>query len=709
MNYFCKVKVTAKKDAVQLLYFILDETKSGVVPEFTQKMLYENATYQSFIRHNRTKVYPTQYEVYSTEETVTANLQDEEFENLINNSQSKRCSSGEFNMSFKLEVHKKKNSPIKNIIIAVSSVIVVCALVYGAFRFGSILTEERLLAVPEPVVIAEEDMIDGMKILNQNDEEMSEESEQITISLDRSYSAVPKEDIQLKGILVDGVAEVTLPEFDREDFFSHIPGYTYGFSTIKDSDRIEYYGGQTYKFETDTKLYRVLVKYGGGHGTKEDPYIINYYDQLELMAEEKARGYFKQTCDIEFPDWATHNSIDTINELKSEPDKERFEFDGGGYTIMNIDKPLFGKVSGALITNVNIRNANIVSSEYKYYGVICCESYNYQYKGSDSKNYETGETVIKNCSVSDSSINIEYPEDENSYVVVTVHEPEIPDRIEYDANGQLVTTTAAQSPPITLNGDFAIGGITGIGGQIEDCLVKKLSVSCYIDKYFLFSGGISGKPANVINSLVSDYKVNGKIFTCGGIAGSAGGSRKYNALGETLPDYYGGNIQGCAAINLELNSEFAAGGITGEATSAANDMLISNCYAYNASVNSGTRDSGYIKKSGYNGGVIGYDGQEMNGHTVINCVAPTEYNFIGSALKTKGDDTVRLAPAFAYHQETILNVLNNNSINKNNPSEIFTGIYKIDGLLSDDGVLAYPETIAKLFDKVEVLKNEEEN
>ncbi|MBQ6039286.1 MAG: hypothetical protein IJL32_00695 [Oscillospiraceae bacterium] len=56
----------------------------------------------------------------------------------------------------------------------------------------------------------------------------------------------------------------------------------------------------------------MLVKYGGGSGTKEDPYRIDYFDQLEPMSEEKARGYFRQTADITFPVWASHTPIHTV-------------------------------------------------------------------------------------------------------------------------------------------------------------------------------------------------------------------------------------------------------------------------------------------------------------------------------------------------------------------------------------------------------------
>ena len=162
-------------------------------------------------------------------------------------------------------------------------------------------------AVEQTITMVEAPNEDGMLIPEQNP--VGENADQITITIDRSYAAVPTEDLQIKGAVVKGQAEITLPEFDRTDFFTHVRGYTWGFSTDPDAEKIDYYGGQTYNFSKDTKLYRVLVKYGGGSGTKDDPYLINYYDQLELMSEEKARGYFRQTEDIVFPDWENHTSM----------------------------------------------------------------------------------------------------------------------------------------------------------------------------------------------------------------------------------------------------------------------------------------------------------------------------------------------------------------------------------------------------------------
>lgn len=702
MNYFCEAVITSKKNVQTTAYVVLEPPKVNEIPVFNERILSENNTYKIFVSEQRAKVSYVTYKVYSTSEDVAGNTQNDVFKSLIENKKAEYISGGDMTMDIRVKIKKKgkKKGAGFKIILALCFTVVLLGSIAVTYQLTSDYTRKSLTVKQEEAPI--ENTIDGM-FIPEPDGEADSDSEQITISIDRSYSAIPKEDLQLKGNLVDGVAEIKLPEFDREDFFSHVPGYTFGFSTVPDSNKIEYYGGQKYKFEADTKLYRVLVKYGGGSGTKEDPYIINYYDQLELMAEEKARGYFKQTCNIEFPDWATHTSIDTVNELKTEPEQELFEYDGGGYYIKNINNPLFGKVSGAFIHDVNIHESSIRSEEYKNYGFIVCEAYNYQYSDTaKKKNYETGETVIRNCTVSRSGIHVEYPQsEEESHAVVTAHDVVAPDLIEYDDKGNPITTTEKQETAPTLKGDYAIGGISGLGGQIESCYVENLGIYCDIDKYFLYAGGISGKPANVTDSGVNLVVVTGHVFSSGGIAGSAGGSRKYNALGEELPYYYGGNIQGCMAYDVRLSSEFAAGGIVGMATSNASDPVISNCYAYKAGLNSGTRENGIIKKSGYNGGIIGSDGQDMNGHSIINIVSPAEYKYIGASVKSKGDESIRLAPEYAYYQSTILNVLNMNSVHKNTPSEIFTGTFRIDDKFTDDGgALAYPEAISKLFSKI---------
>ncbi len=713
MKYFSDVRIESKKQKKRI-FCVLDAPTNDAIPEFTQNELRANNQYKLFEYENKPKIVDVVYSVYATESEVAANTQDEVFAQLIDDDEAKFIASGEFTLDVRNKVvrnTKKSNFNLK-LALLVGIPIVAVGGIYFGIKYGYQKLAENM-AADNGIVDNTEQSVDGMMIpVIEN--EHDPDAEQITISIDRSYSAIPTEDLILKGDVdsKSGVAEITLPKFDEEDFFSHVPGYTYGFSTVQDSDRIEFYGGQTYKFDKDTKLYRVLVKYGGGSGTKEDPYLINYYDQLELLAEEKARGYFRQTCDIEFPEWALHTSIDTINEMKEkDPDKERFEYDGGGYAIRGLTTPLFGKVSGALISNVNIQDVSILNPAYKNYGILVCESYNYQFEGANKKKFETGETIIRNCTVARASINVNYPSTIDSEVtaeVVTVHEVIAPEALEYDDKGNPITTAPTSAPKPTHSADFAIGAISGLGGQIENCYVEDFTVSCDIGTYFAYVGGISGKPASVTDSAVNNINLSGHIFSCGGIAGSAAGAKKYGTNGEALQEGYGGNIQGCAVITASMDSEISCGGIVGEGSAKTANRLITNCYACGLTMSSGTKADGAIVNAGYLGGIIGSDGQEFNGHTVINCVSPADYKIIGNATKSKFDKSNRLAPPYAFLQETILSVLNLNSVSPDNPDLIYTGEFISDDKLmynkegnriTEEGTFAYPAKIKDLIDR----------
>lgn len=704
MKYFCDVHIQSRKDAERRIFIVL-ENKGNIIPNLTKEILIANNQYKDFVSTYKPKLVYVEYAVYSTEEDVFANTSNEEFISHIENEKVKHIANSELSIdSTRDKIKKRRKSSFSlKILVGVGCFLVVCIGFIGGVKYGSMKNQPENSETINNSITND----DGMIVPEQMD--FSNDSQQVTVSIDRSYSAVPKEDLQLKGEIIDGTAEITLPEFDRSDFFTHVSGYTWGFTSNPDGKKIEYYGGETYQFENDIKLYRVLVKYGGGNGTKNDPYLINYYDQFELMGEEKARGYFKQTCDISFPNWVTHVPVDTINELKSNPDSEHFEYDGNGYEITNLSTPLFGKISGAVIKNVNIKNSEIKSQEYKYYGMIVCEAYNYQYQAKNNEKYETGETLIKNCTVSHCGITIDYPvvESEDNVDVVTAPNVVPPDLIEYDENGNIISSPASPQP--TKKGEYAIGAISGIGGQIEDCYITDFGIYNGIDDYFLYAGGISGKPANVINSAVYFYSAKGNIFSAGGIAGNAGGSKFYDAMGKELPYYYGGNIQGCTARKIIIKTEVSAGGITGEGGSDADYPIISNCYASELTLTSGIFDDNNImKKSGITGGIIGVDGKEKNGHYVTNTVSDVSYPAIGNAIKSKYDESIRLAPAYAFNQENILTVINKNSIHPDKHKEIFTGSFTFgNGVFSNDsGSLPYPESIETLFDKTHTEEND---
>lgn len=716
MNFFCDVHVQSGRDEEKRIFIVLNTINDIEQPELTKEILTANNQFKDYLQKYKPKLVLADYIMYSTEAQIYASSQDEVFEELIKNQQVKMIASSEIQINnAKSKVNTKRKNKLSPVMIMgiIGGAALLSIAMFGIGKtIGGKSAEDNSNTGVTTVAPNE----DGMIVPIQAD--IDENAEQITVSIDRSDSAVPTEDLQLKGEIIDGKAAITLPEFDKTDFFTHVTGYTWGFSTRPDGKKIEYYGGRSYEFTEDTKLYRVLVKYGGGSGTKDDPYLIDYFDQLELMSEEKARGYFKQTADIVFPDWALHTSIDTVNKLKNDPESELFEYDGNGYSISNLSSPLFGKVSGAIIKNVNIINSTISSADYKDYGFIVCNAYNYKYKTSSGITYETGETIIRHCSVSHSAIYVEYPQSEESeYTTEVVTAPAVvpPDLIEYDENGNVIETSTSLQEPVepTKYGEYCIGAISGIGGQIEECYVTDFGIYAYLDDYFLYAGGISGKPANVVNSAVYFFSAQGNIFNGGGIAGNCGGARFYNPMGEELPECYGGNIQGCSARNIILKTELSGGGIAGEGTSEAKNAIISNCYANELDFYVGVFEDAErtkLKKSGAAGGIIGCDGNENNGHFIMNTVSLSDYKAIGSFSISKYDDSIRLAPDYAFYQENILTVLNKNTINPDAPKEIFTGDFKFgdSSVFGDDnGALPYPAAIEDLFEKTTTEKQEE--
>lgn len=704
MIYFARIELRSPESLNNGLAHLIIETSEGSQPELSTDALKNNGQYKEYISNKKIKNVHATYQIYETEDNLTNATSEEIFEQTINAAGTKLIGSGE--LSVATRVKKKKKTSALVIVISVC----ISALVFSAI---GIIVGKKLLA-PKPVSETEGGVqqyeSDGMIIPAQD--VLTVDAEQITVTIDRSYSSVPVEDLQLKGAVVDGKAEIELPSFDKTDFFSHVAGYTWGFSTNPDADRIEYYSGGTYSFSKDIKLYRVLVKYGGGSGTKDDPYLIDYFDQLELMSEEKARGYFRQTADIEFPVWAKHTPIDTINELKEEPQKDYFSYDGGGYCIDGITSALFGTVSGAVIENVNIRNSVITTYEYGNFGAIVCECRNYQY-ANDSGKFSTGETIIRNCSVSHTSLS------PSTFMIEEETEPTnaevIPaDSIEYDENGNLIEKDKTTEKPTetpkkpTKSAEYCIGAISGVGGQIENCYVTDFGIFANQDSYYLYAGGISGMPSSVTNSAVYFYSAQGRIFNAGGIAGSANGCKQYNAAGHETPVVYGGNIQGCVARNVVLTPELSAGGITAMGTSDSDTAIISNCYANELLLTAGEYDKdGKLITAGVNGGIIGIDGTEGNGHLITNCVSLADYSVIGKKSKSVYDSTVRQAPAYAFYQENILSVINSNSVNDNKPKEIFTGEFIFgDGEFGDEsGRLAYPEKIKELFAKTIIENN----
>ena len=702
MKYFYEVTAVSGKNS-EIKFFIASDVPyvEGKATPLTVEMLTQNPSYMRFADANKNKAIHVNYVMHSTNDDI-ANIDpgrlDEHFRSLIDNGNAEKCSSSslmiEPKKSTKAAPRKggKKRRTSKKFFYAVIAVSTLTALLLG-IGIGGVIGNGR---GNQGVDAEQEIIIDGM--IMPKKVEFSPDAQLLTVSIDRSHLAVPREDVQLQGEVIDGVAVIKLPRFDRTNFFDHVTGHTWGFTSEPQGTKIEFYGGMEYRFSENVKLYRVLVKYGGGSGTREDPYMIDYYDQLNLMAENQVRGFFRQTADITFPEWTEHTPIDTVNELKRTPEKEHFEYDGGEFKIEGLTAPLFGRVSGSLIHNVNVTNAFIETEEHMNLGFIVNEAYNFQYD-VDGTVYETGETIIRNCTVHYSAITVKLPElDDGEEPPLDYDEDESGE--ESTISGE-VGEVADDKPPPTKTAEYALGGITGLGGQIENCYVTDVGLFAESPSIFLYAGGVSGKPANVVNSGVYFLAIKGNIFHAGGIAGSAAGSRLRNADGAEVAKAYGGNVQGCYVRSFTAHTENSAGGIVGEASTDAENAMISNSYATDIDLRIGIfadKERTTALKLGTSGGVVGSDGNDSNGHIIVNTVSPVGLGVIGAERVSAFDDTVRLAPQHAFTQSGMLEVVNRNAVHPNVPGVIFTGTFMFaeDARNSNDtGAFPFPEGISE--------------
>ncbi len=373
-----------------------------------------------------------------------------------------------------------------------------------------------------------------------------------------------------------GKAKLKLPKVDdKTDIYNHVAGCTYGYADRKQTGEfgmIKYFGDTECEFTRDTTLYRVLNEYGGGAGTRENPYIIGYYDQLIRLSDKQASGYFVQTADIKFPSDVKRKPIDTKKISRGYENKsfDFFVYDGGGHTIKGLsgNGGLFGNVSGATIKNIVIDGANISAGDYENVGILCNEISSYSFGGADgARDYATGNSKIRNCTVK---------------------------------NGKIDGENAVN-----------VGGICGYGGVISDCLASEISINggeCV--------GGIVGNACSVTGSLANGITTSGEIKSAGGIAGTAYGVKIFDNNSDGY--YSGGHIIGCGVRTFVSRAE-NSGGIVGTSTARTGPAYIKSCYAANIYLNGKN-----------NGGIAGADGEFMP-HRIVYCLADNAngYTVIG--------------------------------------------------------------------------------
>ena len=163
-------------------------------------------------------------------------MPDDAFAALVEDNETQRIARSELQMDTvrdKAAGGKKRRKLTPPMLLGLIGGVLVLAI--AALGFGMKLGQNRVTVQGE-IAVVEPVNEDGMLIPEQA--VVESDVEQITVTIDRSYAAIPTEDLQIKGAVIKGKAEITLPEFDRSDFFTHVPGYTWGFSTDPDADRI---------------------------------------------------------------------------------------------------------------------------------------------------------------------------------------------------------------------------------------------------------------------------------------------------------------------------------------------------------------------------------------------------------------------------------------------------------------------------------------
>lgn len=393
----------------------------------------------------------------------------------------------------------------------------------------------------------------------------------ITITIDRSYLNKKAETYKVPCDMT-GAAVLKLPVVDdKNDMYNSVFGCTYGFSDKKQTGEfgtIKYFGGTECKFTKDATLYRVLNEYGGGNGTKENPFIISCYDQLIRLSEEKASGYFIQTADIKFPSDVKRIPIDTKKISRGYENKsyDFFVYDGQKFTIRNLsgEGGLFGDIAGAAIKNVVIDGAKIKSGDYDNVGVLVNRVIFYSFKSAEGNDsFGTGNSKITNCTVKNSKIY----------------------------------------------GDGAknIGGLVGNGGVISYCYASEVSIEGGDNV-----GGIVGNACTVNGCLASGITTSGKISSAGGISGTAYGTEIFDDGDKSYMS--GGSIIGCG-VRTFTSKATNSGGIVGTATADTNSAYIKSCYAANIYLNGEN-----------NGGIAGADGK-YKAHRIVYCLVDSANNY----------------------------------------------------------------------------------
>lgn len=266
----------------------------------------------------------------------------------------------------------------------------------------------------------------------------------------------------------------------------------------------------TVQYNGDKKSNNLEVKFGE---INENNIASNLsFEELINRINANPTGEFQLTQNLDANTLNTNgNTIITI-DFKG-------KLNGNGYTIKNLNKPLFNNLSGAEVTNLVIDNANISGSNM---GIL--------------SNNAT-DTNIRNVHITNSSITATHQNGTGGFI----------GKID---NGSLIEKSSATN--IKVNGSKRVGGFVGFlngGSIINNCYITG-SVTGTNDAVGGIAGQDSGSASTIQNSYASiEYNVVNN-WSNGGIIGYSGSGNIILKNNISLAD---GNV-GARVIGTRYNS-----------------------------------------------------------------------------------------------------------------------------------------------------------
>lgn len=323
--------------------------------------------------------------------------------------------------------------------------------------------------------------------------------------------------------------------------------------------------------------------FGGGKGTKEDPYLITKWEQLDSLSyfsnsdigDKFLNACYRQTVDISLKS----HSFQPIAQNDKKPFKGSYDGDGHKISALNVAGAAASKASGfvAYADQATISNINFAD---------CALDAQYVYAGA-AVGYAKNGTLVQNCTMT----------------------------------GQVREYVTG----INADGTNNEGYTGGMVGYLLESTVENCTVDGNVTVYGLFSGGVVGYASD---SKIKDCKflkentVNVYYHKCGGIVGRAVGSKMliegcsfegnlttcgYD-MGGIVGLLEGGTVKDCVLGSYaDIGADkYAIGGIVGSAQPVA-EIKIENCAAY-----------GSVKGMYSVGGIVGFIGQ---GFSAIGSIA----------------------------------------------------------------------------------------